>query len=133
MDAKLKHMEFLQSVITRMASNSFLLKGWSVTLAAALFALAAKDTKSNFIVLAYYPILVFWVLDGYFLSQERLFRALYDKIRELPEAEIDFSMDTREFYGGRNTWASATLSKTLIVFYGSVVVLMLFVAFYMLT
>src|SRR6266852_3616424 len=97
MDMKLKHLEFIQAVIGRMASNSFLLRGWSVTLAAALFALSAKDTNPKLLAIAYYPILIFWILDGYFLSQERLFRALYDKVRKLPESEIDFSMDTREF------------------------------------
>src|SRR5712692_9978631 len=101
MDSKLKHLEFVQSVVSRMAGNSFLLKGWSVTLAAALFALSAKDANPRLIAIAYYPILVFWLLDGYFLSQERLFRALYDKVRKTPESEIDFSMDTGEFAGGR--------------------------------
>ena len=128
MDKKLKHLEFLQATIARMAANSFLLKGWSVTLAAALFALSAKDANPKLIAIAYYPVLVFWVLDGYFLSQERLFRALYDKVRQTPEANIDFSMDTREFYRGRNTWAAAALSKTLLIFYGAVLVVMLFVA-----
>ena len=37
MDAKLKHLEMIQGVINRMANCSFLLKGWSVTLIAALF------------------------------------------------------------------------------------------------
>jgi hypothetical protein len=132
MDAKLKHLEFVQAVISRMAGNSFLLRSWSVTLAAALFALAAKDTNHKLIAVAYYPILIFWILDGYFLSQERLFRALYDKVRQLPDANIDFSMDTREFYGGRNSWISATLSKTVVIFYGSVLVVMLLVALYLL-
>ena len=132
MDNKLKHLDFIQAAISRMAGNSFLLKGWSVTLAAALFALAAKDANLKLIVLAYYPILVFWVLDGFFLSQERLYRALYDKVRALPEANIDFSMDTREFNSGRNTWAAAILSRTLLIFYGSVLVIMLLVARYFL-
>ena len=132
MDSKLKHLEFLQGVINRMAGNSFLLKGWSVTLAAALFALAAKDANLRLIALGYYPILVFWVLDGFFLSQERLYRALYDKVRKIPEADIDFAMDTREFYKGRNTWAAAILSKTLLIFYGAVLLLLLFVARYLL-
>jgi len=132
MDTKLKHLEFLQAVISRMAANSFLLKGWSVTLAAALFALAAKDANPKLIAIAYYPILVFWLLDGYFLLQERLFRALYDKVRKTPESDIDFSMDTSEFRSGRNTWARSTLSTTLIIFYGTVVVAMLVVAHYLL-
>jgi hypothetical protein len=45
MEAKLKHLEFVQVAVSRMAGNSFLLRGWSVTLAAGLFALAAKDTS----------------------------------------------------------------------------------------
>ena len=41
MQSKLAHLQLVQAVITRMGSNSFLLKAWSVTLVAALFALAA--------------------------------------------------------------------------------------------
>ena len=42
----IKHLEFIQAVITRMAGNSFVLKGWAITLAAAGFALAAKETTT---------------------------------------------------------------------------------------
>jgi hypothetical protein len=45
MESKLKHLELVQGVINRMAGNSFILKGWSVTLTSALFALAAKDAN----------------------------------------------------------------------------------------
>ena len=113
-----------------MSGNSFLLKGWSVTLSAALFALAAKDANFKLVVIAYYPILVFWVLDGYFLYQERLFRELYDKVRNIHESEIDFTMNTGEFKKGRNTWAASALSTTLLLFYGTVLVVMLIVARY---
>ena len=42
-----KYLEFIQQTITRMANNSFLLKGWTVTLSAAIFALAAKDADTS--------------------------------------------------------------------------------------
>jgi hypothetical protein len=51
-EKKLKHLEFIQGVISRMASNLFLLKGWTITLIAALFALAAKDSKPGYALLA---------------------------------------------------------------------------------
>ena len=35
MESKIAHLEMVQAVITRMAGNSFLIKGWSVTLVAA--------------------------------------------------------------------------------------------------
>ena len=79
--AKLAHLQMIQAVVTRMAGNSFLIKGWSITLVAALFALAAANTNELFIYLAYFPTFMFWALDAYFLRQERLFRKLYDHVR----------------------------------------------------
>src|SRR6266849_541276 len=114
---KLKHLEFIQSVINRMSGNCFLLKGWSVTLVAALFALAAKDANKNYVIVAYFPVVIFWVIDAYFLSQERLFRGLYDDIRKKKEDEIDFSMNAEQYYCRRNSWASSFFSKTLLLFY----------------
>ena len=84
MDRKLAHLEMIQAVVTRMASNSFHVKGWSVTLVVALFALAAVDDVNElFVYLAYFPTLMFWALDAYFLREERLFRKLYDHVRIL--------------------------------------------------
>lgn len=123
---KHKHLDFVQSAINRMASNLFLLKGWSITLIAALFALAAKDSNQFYVLIAYFPLFIFWSLDGYFLSQERKFRALYDYVRKLDEKQIDFSMDTRPFNSDpRNNWFGAMSSKTLVIYYGGLAAIML--------
>ena len=131
MEKKYKHLEFLQGAINRMAGNLFLLKGWSITLIAALFALSAKDSNKAYMLLAYYPLIVFWILDGYFLSMERRFRALYDHVRGLSEDEINFSMDTRQYEAEyRNTWIGSLLSRTLLIYYGAlagVMILMMLV------
>src|SRR5438105_6535541 len=112
MENKQKHLEFIQSAVGRMASNLFLLKGWTITLLAALFALAAKDSNKVYFLIAYLPALMFWMLDGYFLSQERRFRALYDMVRTLEEGDIDFSMDTSAFKNEiPNTWLGAIFSR----------------------
>lgn len=121
MESKIKHLEMIQGVINRMAHNSFLLKGWSVILVSALFALAAKDSNICFVILAYFPALAFWILDGYCLWQERLFRALYDKVRKMNEADIDFSMDTLDLVGEVKPWRKVTFSKTLRLFHGAIV------------
>ena len=126
MEKKIKHLEFIQQAINRMASNLFLLKGWTVTLIAAMFALAAKESRDFYFVLAYFPTLMFWLLDGYFLSQERRFRALYDHVRTLDESAIDFSMDTQPFKATppRNRWSCALFSSTLLIYYGVLVLAM---------
>lgn len=126
---KHKHLEFIQASINRMSGNLFLLKGWSITLIAALFALAAKDTNKAYILIAFFPLFIFWTLDGYFLCQERRFRALYEHVRQLKENDIDFSMDTRAFRSApRATWLSATMSRTLLVYYAGLALIMLALA-----
>ena len=78
----IKHLEFVQAVITRLASNSFLLKGWATTLAASGFALVAADTASWYILAAVlFATVTLWMLDAFYLRQERLFRNLYDAVR----------------------------------------------------
>ena len=120
MDNKIKHLEFIQGVINRLASDSFRMKGWCVVLVAALFILLAREGRIEFIAVALIPVLAFWGLDGYFLWQERLYRALYDQVRTLEEDQIDFSMNVSSFRTGRpRTWPSATFSRTLSVFYGA--------------
>ena len=120
MDAKLKHLEFIQGVINRLATDSFRLKGWAVVLVAALLALLARAGRIELAVVTLVPIPIFWGLDGYFLWQERLFRALYDHVRVLKGTDIDFSMDVSTFHTGwHRSWCGATLSITLLLFYGA--------------
>lgn len=129
MENKTKHLEMIQGVINRMANNSFLLKGWSVVLVSALFALAAKDSDKLYIYLAYFPTIAFWVLDGYFLWQERLYRKLYDKVRIMDEPAIDFSMDTSSIVSQVSAWCDVVFSKTLFIFHGAIIGVILIVMF----
>ena len=119
MDKKLKHLELVQGVINRMANNSFMLKGWAVTLVAGIFALAGKDTDKLYFLVAYIPVLVFWGLDAYYLLQERLYRSLYDKVRQTDEDKIDFSLKAtaQEFNNDRNTYINCVCSATELWFY----------------
>lgn len=130
MENKRKHLELIQDVIKRMGGNLFFLKGWSVTLTAGLLAFFAKESNNNQILIVYYPVVVFWILDGYFLSQERLYRSLYNHVRKLKEKDIDFSMQTREFEKDiNNSWVSALFSKTLMLFYIPILVIILLMTF----
>lgn len=98
MENKYKYMDYIQSAITRMASNSFYLKGWNVTIIAAIVALSIKESDWRIYACALLLNIVFWFLDAYYLKQEKLFRELYRKISAISDdAAIDFSMDTREF------------------------------------
>ncbi|MDD5500742.1 MAG: hypothetical protein PHH57_03535 [Candidatus Omnitrophica bacterium] len=126
------HLNMIQNVINRISRNSFLLKGWSIILISAFFALAAANSKVYFVFLAYFPLIIFWILDAYFLWQERLFRALYDHVRGLKEEEIDFSMNTSKLTNVVSTWMDVIVSKTLIMFHGTVLISIIIVMLIML-
>lgn len=64
---KIKHLEFVQNTISRLAGNSFLLKGWAVTLVSGIFTLSSKESNPLFFIVAYIPIIVFWCLDANYL------------------------------------------------------------------
>ena len=122
MSNKHTHLQMIQGIVNRLSHNSFLLKGWSVVLVSAMFALAAKDSQLLFVYLAYFPAISFWCLDGYFLHQERLFRKLYDRVRELSEEDIDFSMNTQSVQDQVASWTEVTMSKTLLAFHGVILI-----------
>ena len=119
---KIAHLQMIQGVIDRMGGNLFYLRGWSITLLAGLFAISTSDVLK---VVKWAPLLffilfiLFWIYDAYFLSLERKYRGLYDKVRQFSEEQIDFSMNIGEF----KTHADKTLltclfSPTLLGFYG---------------
>lgn len=129
MEDQRKHLEFIQNVITRMNSNSFFIKGWSITLITALFALAAKDANSNYVLISYIVIPVFWLLDGFYISQERKYRDLYKHVATKIEETIDFNMDASAFKSCSRTWLGGIFSKTLLPFYGVLILTTLIVMF----
>lgn len=138
MECKLKHLDLIQGVINRMASNSFSLKNWTVVLVSASFALAAKFSDIKLILIAFLPASAFWLLDGYFLRQERLYRKLYDRVRKQREDEIDFSMNATIFgkdklegeekQKGVDSWLRTCFSWTLFIFYGLIFLPILVIA-----
>lgn len=67
MEKKVKHLEFLQGIVNRLATDSFRMKGWSVVLVSALFVLLVREEQMELALVGLIPILVFWGLDGYFL------------------------------------------------------------------
>ena len=125
-----KHLEMTQAVINRLGSNSFLLKGWSMTVIVTAMVLIARHGIQNpcIILSLIFPILAFWILDGYFLWQERLFRKIYDEIR--CQSDTDFKMDVMKHINKpKCNWVSAIFSVTLNIFYLVEVALIVFVFF----
>ncbi len=127
----IKHLEMIQAVIKRLGLNSFLVKGGSLVIVITSQVLlvnlvftdsqnpgAAVDESIFFAAAAVviFLILGFWILDGFFLRQNRLFRHHYDAVRH--QDDTDFNMDIGKYMNKpKSSWIAAIFSVTLVIFY----------------
>ena len=112
-----KHLEFVQAIIARLANNSFLMKGWALTISSALLGYAVANLSWPVAALGLLPGASFWFLDSYYLRQERMFRCLY---RDVALGTVSsFSLNVEQYrtvVSRRNTFTSETLKW----FYGTI-------------
>ena len=120
----LKEIELIQDIIKRMAFNSFMIKGWAITL--VVVALLLKGTNYQ-VWIAFIPLLVFWFLDAYFLWQERLYRKLYEWVvnNRLNTDEYLFDRNAYRFKDTVQSRIRIMFSITLGWFYGSIAILVI--------
>lgn len=125
---KTKHLEFVEGVIERMNHDSFLIRGWMITLVSAFFAFATTKEHTNIVILSCIPIIAFWLLDTFYLLQERKYRALYDDIigkGTSPRCVLPFDMSTAEYKGGKCSFWNVFFSRTILQVYGIFLALVL--------
>ncbi len=128
---KLKHLELIQGIITRMGGNLFYLRGWVITLVAGMLALLTQLNNSELpIIFLTIILLIFWIYDGYFLAQERSYRDLYNETRKKKDEDIDFSMNITEYKKyKKNSLAYCMFSETLFFFYTPILIAALYLIF----
>ena len=124
-EERLKHLEFIQNVITRHNSNSFQLKGLCVTIVAAILAVYASNNQNEFLLVGIAPTLLFWFLDAYYLQQERKFRGLYNDVAGLssnPKELKDFEIRPDLYTGGKYNYLKVLFSKTIFSLYLPIII-----------
>ena len=131
-EAKIRHLEMIQGVVTRMASNSFALKALAVTLTAGVLAFsgATKSPSAYIVLAALAPALLFWGLDARYVRLEHLYRRLYDAVRrdQVDAAAGPFSMDFRPYNAEVEGIFGIAISWSVILFYVPIVAVLLVLA-----
>lgn len=119
-EQKIKHLDFMQGIISRLNGNSFVIKGWAITIVSAVLALLASTDNKSFIYITMLPILVFWVLDSFYLQSERKYVVLYEKTiapnSTIPAFSLNIGAD-EVANDPRTSYASCFLSRTILSFY----------------
>lgn len=129
-----KEIDLIQSCINRMAGNSFLLKGWLVSVIAIIMTIGKDGTnKAVIITTAAIVTFSFWYLDAIFLRNERLYRAMYKWVlekRAKGDRELQYDLDPRRFNGEVDSVGKIMRSNTLKFFYGMALLLIVLVTVY---
>jgi hypothetical protein len=131
MDTNVKHLEFIQNIITRMNTNSFQIKGMAITIVSAFLAIYAASPKFMFIFFAIFPTFLFWFLDAYYLQQEKKIRGIYNDVAGIPVKNhtpisvLPFEMPINKYNKKNFSYFNALTSKTIIWFYLLIIIVLL--------
>lgn len=130
-----KHLEFLQSNISRMNQCSFQMKGWAITLASALIAVFVSTISENnfgnkiYIYASIASTFLFWCLDSLYLSKERKLIGIYNDLigtsngkNQNPIAIKDYEIPLNKYKGWKYCIIRAMLLPSEIIFYGAIII-----------
>lgn len=123
-DDKRSHLEFIQGVINRLSSNTFLFKGWSITIIGAVFTAMIATNNNDFLWLILGIVLMFWAIDAYYLMLERGYRKLYKQVAETSSEKIDYGMNIGQFIKF-SAWLEALRRPVLLLFYGVILMIII--------
>lgn len=126
-DDRKQHLQMIQCAMERMANCSFQLKSWAITLAFALAAFFRSDTDKVYIMVPICAVIAFWMLDAWYLRQEKLFRCLFDAVRT-QRSNADFSMDVSAFQNTSPSLLAVSASPTMLGYYGPLLVALVVIA-----
>jgi hypothetical protein len=119
----MKEAEIIQAIIKRESSESFLIKGWTVSLIVATLILQGQKMH---IMISFIPLISFWFLDAHFLQTIRRYKVLYRWVIEnrMKTDEYTFDININDRFGKAvSSRPVLMLSEKLVWFYGSLLVL----------
>ena len=126
-ELRVKHLEMLQSLITRMAGYGASFKSYCITVATTVIGFGFTLHRPLLSALAILPVLAFAFADAQYLRVERRFRGVFNLVRaenweQMPSFEINLEHAPAEPY-----WNAAT-SWSILGFYAPLAIVALLIS-----
>lgn len=120
-ELRVKHLEMLQALITRMAAYGASFKSYCITVTTASIGFAFTLHKPAMVAVAFLPVIAFAIADANYLRVERRFRQVFDGVRTQSwDAMPTFEMNPNS--APNQTFASAITSWSIVWFYAPLAV-----------
>lgn len=101
-----KHLELVSGIVGRMAGASAAAKGWAITISGAAFGVAVVQDSWYLFLLGVVALLVFGIIDGLYLHNEKKFRDLYDAIVQNSVAPLSMTASNLQNRPKNKSYAS---------------------------
>jgi len=127
------YLTMIQSIISRMANNSFLIKGWAMTIVSSILALAVtRGLNHSIYIVSTVVTIAFCFLNCIYLRTERLYRNLYKKVQKEGMQDLNqvkyFNLDTSECKNKNTRLIKVFMSNSIWPFYLSILIGILIIA-----
>lgn len=119
-EEQISYLNLIQEPISRMSTTSAIFKGFSATVATGLAMITYSETNTIILALSFVPVLLFAVLDVYYLMTERKFRFLYNQVREgkhIIDFEMKLTKNRDEIRIAKARIIDCVLSPSILFFY----------------
>lgn len=123
-ELRVKNLEMLQTLISRMAGYGASFKSYCITVTTAVIGFGLTLHSPAVAALALLPVFAFAVADAQYLRVERRFRALFDNVRKQNWDEMpafDISLETAP----PQSFSSAATSWSIVWFYAPLAIVVL--------
>ena len=127
--AFIEYLKMIQNVINRIAKNTFMIKTWTTTIIAGILILTFSLLNIVTFIMLLGIVIMFWILDSYYLRLERLYRKLYnhkvDEYYNSPDKNSVklFDMDYSPYQDDEKTIIRTMISKSEIFYYSPFIVI----------
>src|SRR6202041_1498492 len=115
-ELRVKHLEMLQSLITRMAGYGASFKSYCITVVTAVIGFSFTLHRPGVAALALLPVLAFGVADAQYLRVERRFRDVFNLVRKEGWEQMP-TFDINLYSAPAQSYLSAVTSWSIVWFY----------------
>ena len=110
-----------------MSTASAIFKGFAATIVSGIAALTYRDVHPTVLALSFVPVLLFALLDIYYLKLEKKYRFLFNQVRE-DNHPVDFSMElTKDNKAAKSRVRDCVKSPSIWLFYPAMIVILVVV------
>lgn len=129
-EGKIEYLQMIQNAISRMSTSSALFKGFSATIVAGISMISYCQQNTVVILLSFVPVIVFAILDMYYLRLERKMRHLYRLVKDGAHPcnfDMEIEIEKDDFAVARLRKWDLIKSPSIYIFYPAMVAILMIV------